>query len=285
MSIVYLNGDYLPMNEARISPMDRGFLFGDGIYEVIPSYHGRLVGFDPHMDRMQDGLNAIGINYTINHDHWKEIADTLIQRNGAGDLALYFHISRGTETRRNHAFPVGVEPTCYAYAFDIPPEPKADREHTKPLTVVTTEDRRWRNCHIKSTALLGNVLHYQHGAQDGHNETILYNGQNEITEASASNVFAVIDGAVHTPPQDHQILPGITRNILLSILRQHSKLPVHESCITREDLKRADEIWLTSSTKEIGAVVEMDGNPVGDGKPGQIWEQAQRLFTQFKYDY
>ncbi|PID55119.1 MAG: D-alanine aminotransferase [Gammaproteobacteria bacterium] len=285
MSIVYLNGDYLPMSEARISPMDRGFLFGDGIYEVIPSYDGCLVGFVPHMERMQAGLSAIGINYRIDHQQWRDIANALIEKNGGGNLALYFHISRGADTRRNHAFPEGVEPTCYAYAFEIPAEPVADRKACKPYTVVSTEDRRWRNCHIKSTALLGNVLHYQYGARGGHGETILYNSANEITEASASNVFAVIDNTIYTPPQDHQILPGITRNILLDALRKHSDWQVEEAIITLDDLKRASEIWLTSSTKEVAPVVELDGAPVGDGKVGELWEQVQRLFSQYKYDY
>lgn len=285
MNTVYLNGDYLPMEQAKISPMDRGFLFGDGIYEVIPSYHQRLVGFEPHMKRMQDGLTAIGIDYTIDMEQWRIIAEQLMQRNGGGNLALYFHISRGTDSRRHHAFPTGITPTVYAYAFEIPAEPVADRNSASCYTVASCEDKRWQRCNIKSTALLGNVLHYQHGARQGHGETILYNSKGEVTEASASNVFAVVDGIVVTPPQDHQILPGITRNITLAILREHTDIPVREAVITMDELRNADEVWLSSSTKEIAPVVEIDGNRVGDGKPGDIWLQAQSLFAQHKYRY
>ncbi|MCB1710626.1 MAG: aminotransferase class IV, partial [Halioglobus sp.] len=250
MNTVYLNGGYLPMEEARISPMDRGFLFGDGIYEVIPSYDGKLVGFTPHMTRMQEGLDAIEIGLRVDHDEWREIANQLIARNGGGNLGIYLHVSRGTDNRRNHAYPDDITPTTYAFAFEIPPAPRPDKAAASCYTVATTEDMRWKRCNIKSTALLGNVMHYQYGHALGHKETILYNQDGEITEAAACNVFVVKHGIVATPLLDHQKLPGITRLMLLEILRRDGNIPVEERVVTLRELEQADEVWLTSSSKE-----------------------------------
>ena len=285
MNTVYLNGGYLPMEEARISPMDRGFLFGDGIYEVIPSYDGKLVGFTPHMTRMQEGLDAIEIGLRVDHDEWREIANQLIARNGGGNLGIYLHVSRGTDNRRNHAYPDDITPTTYAFAFEIPPAPRPDKAAASCYTVATTEDMRWKRCNIKSTALLGNVMHYQHGHALGHKETILYNQDGEITEAAACNVFVVKHGIVATPLLDHQKLPGITRLMLLEILRRDGNIPVEERVVTLRELEQADEVWLTSSSKEIAPVTAIDGRPVGDGTVGDVWLAAQTLYSAHKFDF
>lgn len=285
MSIVYLNGDYLPMSEARISPMDRGFLFGDGIYEVVPSYAGKLVGFGPHMQRMQQGLDAIEIKLRVDETQWRGIAEELMTRNGRGNLGIYFHVSRGADMRRNHAYPENIAPTVYGFAFEIPPAPVADKAAADCYRVSTAEDLRWRRCNIKSTALLGNVMHYQHGHSRGHGETILYNEAGELTEAAACNVFVVKDGAVATPELDHQKLPGITRLMLLDILRQHSDIPVQERVVTMAEVYAADEVWLTSSSKEVAPVIAIDGKPVGNGAVGDVWLAAETLFAQHRYDY
>lgn len=285
MSTVYLNGVYLPMSEARISPMDRGFLFGDGIYEVIPSYDGKLVGFAPHMARMQEGLDAIEIQLQVDHELWRDVAQRLIAHNGGGNLGIYFHVSRGADIRRNHAYPEDVSPTVYAFAFEIPSAPVADKATAACYTVATTEDLRWKRCNIKSTALLGNVMHYQHGHALGHKETILYNEAGELTEAAACNVFVVSNGVVATPPLDHQKLPGITRLMLLEILRRDGSIPVQERVITMDEVRQAEEVWLTSSSKEIAPVVAMDGKPVGDGKVGDVWLAAQKLYSAHKFDF
>ncbi len=285
MSTVYLNGEYMPMEAARISPMDRGFLFGDGIYEVVPSYDGQLVGFAPHMARMQDGLDAIEIKLQVDHDAWREVARELIARNGGGNLGIYYHVSRGADTRRHHAYPEGITPTMYAFAFEIPPAPQPDKAAATPYTVSTAEDLRWKRCNIKSTALLGNVMHYQHGHSRGHSETILYNQQGEITEAAACNVFVVRHGIVATPLLDHQKLPGITRLRLLEILRRDGSIPVQERVVTRDELDSADEVWITSSSKEIAPVIEIDGKAVGDGKVGDVWLAAQTLYSRHKFDF
>ncbi|MFK8050211.1 MAG: aminotransferase class IV [Halioglobus sp.] len=285
MSIVYLNGSYMPMSEAKISPMDRGFLFGDGIYEVIPSYDGKLVGFGPHLERMQDGLDAIELNLKIDQAQWRDICTTLIEKNGGGNLGLYFHVSRGADTVRNHAYPTDIEPTLYAFAFEIPPAPEPDKSKATPYRVSTTEDLRWKRCNIKSTALLGNVMHYQHGHAEGNNETILYNPDRELTEAAACNVYVIKSGEVITPDLDYQKLPGITRLMLLDILRKHGSIPVHERVVTLDELLNADEVWISSSSKEIAPVIAIDGKPVGDGQVGDVWLAAQTLFTQHKFDY
>jgi D-alanine transaminase len=285
MSIVYLNGEFLPMSEAKISPMDRGFLFGDGIYEVVPSYDGKLVGFDPHMDRMQDGLDAIEIKLKVDHEQWRNIASELIAKNGGGNVGIYFHISRGADTIRNHAYPEGIEPTFYAFSFEIPPAPTADKAAANPYKVSTTEDLRWKRCNIKSTALLGNVMHYQHGHAQGNNETILYNADGELTEAAACNVYIVKNGVVITPPLDYQKLPGITRLMLLDILSKDGSIPVEERTVTLAELQAADEVWISSSSKEIAPVIEVDGKPVGDGQVGDVWLAAQSLYSEHKFNY
>lgn len=285
MSTVYLNGDYMPMSEARISPMDRGFLFGDGIYEVIPSYDGRLVGFRPHLERMQEGLDAIEIKLRVDPAAWHTICQELVERNGGGNLGLYFHVSRGADSQRHHAYPKDIEPTVYAFAFEIPPAPEPRKESAPTYRVSTAEDLRWRHCNIKSTALLGNVMHYQYGYAQGHDETILYNQQREITEAAACNVFVVRHGIVSTPLLDHQKLPGITRLMLLEILRRDGSIPVQERVVTLDELFAADEVWLTSSSKDIAPVILIDGQPVGDGSVGDIWLAAQTLYSAHKFDF
>jgi D-alanine transaminase len=265
--------------------MDRGFLFGDGIYEVIPSYDGRLVGFTPHLERMKSGLAAIELELDLDISDWREIADQLITRNGGGNLGIYLHVSRGADTQRHHAYPLGISPTVYAFAYEIPPATEANLESAKAYQVSTALDMRWKRCNIKSTALLGNVMHFQHGHARGDAETILYNAEGEVTEAAACNVYVVKDGVVATPLLDTQILPGITRYMLLQILRQDGSIPVEERVVTLEEVMHADEVWLTSSSKDIAAVTRIDGKIVGDGKVGKMWLAAQTLYSAHKFDF
>lgn len=285
MTTVYLNGEYMPMEAARISPMDRGFLFGDGIYEVVPSYGGSMVGFQPHIERMQNGMAAVGIKLDWSLEHWRDLCEQLMRRNDGPDLGVYLHVSRGADSKRFHAYPEGIEPTVFAFTFDIPPSPVADRGNTKTYTVTTSEDMRWKRCNIKSTALLGNVMHFNQSYEGGNNETILYNASGELTEASACNVYVVKDGVIATPETDHQILPGITRLLLIRILRAEGTLPIEERPVTLAELQAADEVWISSSTKEIAPVVAVDGQTVGDGRAGETWLAAQTLFSRHKYDY
>ncbi|GAC20170.1 aminotransferase class IV [Paraglaciecola arctica] len=284
-NIVFLNGQFMPISEAKISPMDRGFLFGDGIYEVVPSYKGKLVGFGLHIQRMQDGMNAIGIKLNKSVDDWRDIAQSLIEQNGKGNLGLYFHVSRGADIKRFHAYPDDIEATVFAYAFEIPEATVADKTLVKQFKVASTQDLRWKRCQIKSTSLLGNVMHFQQGHDAGVHETILYNQHNELTEASACNVFIVKNEVVITPPLDNQLLPGITRHMLLDILRKDGTLQVEERVISMNEVRAADELWITSSSKDIAPVVELDGKPVGNGKVGDIWQLAQTLYSANKHNY
>lgn len=285
MNTVFLNGEFLPATEARISPMDRGFLFGDGIYEVIPCHHGKPVGFSAHMARLRDGLRAIAIDTDACGDNWADIIDEL-QNNTPGDhLGIYIHVSRGADTRRNHAMPAGITPTRFAYAFEIPPPPEPDKALATPFSVETASDLRWQRCQIKSTSLLGNVLHYQHARDNGYSETLLFNGRDELTEAAACNVFVLRAGRVATPALDQQKLPGITRAMLLDILRRHSDFVVEERSVSRQEVLAADEVWLTSSSKEVAPVVMIDGAPVGRGGVGDGWLAAQTLFARHRFDY
>jgi len=285
MTTVFLNDAFMPMEDAKISPMDRGFLFGDGIYEVIPAYFGELVGFAPHIDRMNQGLELIGINFKWDVAKWRAVCEELIAKNEGDNLGIYLHVSRGTDTKRFHAYPENVPATVFAYAFEIPAANVPDKSKAKAYKVSTTEDLRWQRCNIKSTALLGNVMHFQHGFERGYNETILFNANNEMTEGSACNAYIVKDGVIITPPLDNQILPGITRLMLLDILAKQGDIKVEERTVTMDEVFAADEVWLTSSSKEIAPVVEIDGKPVGNGEVGDVWLAAQALYTAHKAEY
>ncbi len=285
MTIAYLNGEYMPLEEARVSPMDRGFLFGDGIYEVVPAYGGRMVGFGPHIQRMRDGLNAVEIKLDWSQEKWREICTNLLEKNGNGNLGIYLHVTRGADSKRHHAYPEGVTPTVFGYAFEIPPPPIPERDKIHPYTCSTGHDKRWHHCNIKSISLLGNVMHFQQGHRQGDSEILLYNDANELTECGACNAYIVKDGVVATPPLDNQILPGITRQILLAVLRADGSIPVEERVIKMDEVWDADEVWISSSSKEVVPVVRLDGKPVGDGKPGPVWEKAAQLYSAGKFDY
>ena len=287
MTIAFLNGEFMPLSEAKISPMDRGFLFGDGIYEVIPTYHGKAVGMTGHLSRMRDGLAAISITNPYNAQQWQQNLNGLIDANAShfpnGNIGVYFHISRGTDTKRYHAYPQNITPTVFGFAFEIAPSQPLEAANVKPFKVALEEDKRWQRCHIKSTSLLGNVMHFQAGVDSGVQETILHNSDGIITEASSCNVFMVKDNAIFTPPLDNQLLPGITRQIALEAFKR-AGLAVEEKWFTKEDLFNADEVWLTSSSKEIAPVVEVDGKTIGSGEVGQMWEKAIKAYHNYKFE-
>ncbi len=285
MTIAWINDQWLPLSEARISPMDRGFLFGDGIYEVIPSYGGKMVGFDWHMRRLQDGLDAIALTNPLDTQTWRQQLSRLIRENGEGNLGIYLQVTRGVGEKRQHKFPQKTIPTIFAYTFDIPATSDGSLRNAKGFTVSTGIDRRWQRCHIKSIALLGNVLHMMEGIDSGADEILLFNDNDELTEAAACNVFIVKQGAIQTPALDTQKLPGITRNLLLDMFKSEGGWQVIEGIITKADVFAADEIWLTSSTKEIAAVISVDGVPVSEGRPGPVWSRAQQLFHKHRFDY
>lgn len=284
MHKVFLNGSFVDADKASISPMDRGFLFGDGIYEVIPTYSAKPVGLALHLERMNEGLNAIGIEYQADESEWRETIAELIQQNDSDSQAVYIHISRGADKKRYHAYPKGIQPTVFAYAFDIAPSQDLDDKELKSYHVTLAEDLRWQRCHIKSTSLLGNVMHFQHGQDAGKDEVILYNQQNEVTEAAACNVFIVKDARISTPPLNNHLLPGITRRIAIDAIRKYTTFAVDERIVTLDELKAADEVWITSSSKELGPVLTINDRVVGEGVPGHVWREAQQAYNQHKFN-
>ena len=285
MNTVFLNGTYQPKEEAKISPMDRGFLFGDSVYELIPSYEGSMVGFALHIGRMNAGMAATGIGLRWSEDDWRRLCEELVSKNGGGNLGIYLQVSRGEDTKRYHAFPDGVEPTVFGFVIAIPEPQVADKKLAKIGRVATAQDYRWNRCDIKSTSLLGNVMLFQHGYGNGMSETLLFDTNDELTEASAANAYIVSNGKVITPPLSPHILAGVTRHILLSILREDGSIAVEERAVTREEVLQADEVWISTSTKEIVPVVEIDGKAVGDGEVGDVWLAAQALYSSGKFDY
>lgn len=284
MTVAYLNGKFLPREEAKISPMDRGFLFGDGVYEVIPCYAGKAVAMSYHMERLGHSLRGIKLDGTPSSSDLASMLEELIGLNGSGDLGIYLQITRGVAEKRQHAFPENTVPTIFAYAFPIDPPCDGSMDQATCFTTVTRSDARWARCHIKSTALLGNVLHMMEAIDEGAEEVLLFNEQDLLTEAAACNVFIVKDGQIHTPELDHQKLPGVTRRLCLEFLEKHTDWPVQVGPVSRDAVMSAEEVWLSSSTKELAPVIAIDGKPVADGKPGQYWSTAQGLFHLHRFD-
>ena len=275
--LVYLNGEYLPLNEAKVSVLDRGFIFGDGVYEVIPSYGRKALRFEHHMQRLQNSLDAVRIENPLSNSQWKTIIDKLISDTDSQDQYIYLHITRGVASR-DHRFPEEVKPTIFVMSSILNP---VDPELLKTgVTAVTLDDIRWQYCNIKAIALLPNILLRQQAVDKGAAEAILIRDGN-ITEGAASNTFIVIDGVIKTPPKDQKLLPGITRDLIVELAKTHA-MPIEETTISEEEFLAADEIWLTSSTKEILPVTKINDQQVGDGKPGAIWRDMFQKYQDYK---
>ncbi len=271
---VYLNGQYLPLADAKISVMDRGFLFGDGVYEVIPAYAGRLFRLENHLERLDNSLRSIRLKNPHSHDQWRTILTALLKKDL--DQSIYLQITRGAAPKRDHAFPQDVPPTVFAMVSGITPHSDPDNG----LKAISMEDSRWKLCDTKAITLLANVLLRQEAVDKGCVEALLFK-DNYLTEGAASNVFAVIDGILSTPPKSPAILPGITRDVILEIARKNN-IPCSEQAISRSEIKKATEIWITSSTREIIPIVELDSEKIGDGKPGPVWKTLYTLFQEYK---
>ncbi|GAC14607.1 aminotransferase class IV [Aliiglaciecola lipolytica] len=282
---VYLNGTFLPQDEAMISPMDRGFLFGDGIYEVIPVHLRRMIGFKQHIIRLQTGLEAIGIAFDWSEEKWQSVLSKLLGLNKGDNLAIYIQISRGVSQKRQHGFPDNIQPTIFITCYPIKPPTNYLSSASKGLTLISQQDRRWRNCHIKTTSLLGNVLHYQNSQNQQVDECLLYNEQKQVTEASACNVFIVKNNHIYTPPLDSQLLPGITRAIIMDLITAKTTFGLTEKSISLDEARNADELWLTSSTRNIAPAVILDNAKIGDGKVGEVYKQINLLFNKHKFDF
>jgi D-alanine transaminase len=275
--LIYLNGEYLPLNEAKVSVLDRGFIFGDGIYEVIPAYGAKALRFEHHMQRLQNSLDAIRITNPLSNTQWKEIIDKLIAATGSEDQYVYLHITRGVASR-DHQFPKDTKPTIFVMSNILK---AVDPNLLKNgITAVTLDDIRWQYCNIKAIALLPNILLRQQAVDQDATEAILIRDGN-MTEGAASNVFIVKDGIIKTPPKNQQLLPGITRDLVVELAKTYN-MPIEEVSIREKEFLNADEIWLTSSTKEILPVTKINQQQVGNGKPGTVWQDMYQKYQDYK---
>lgn len=277
MATVYLNGQFMPAEQATVSVLDRGFIFGDGVYEVIPVYGGHLFRFDQHLERLQNSLDAIRLPNPLRAEQWQDMLSQLVQRNGDGDQSLYLQITRGV-AKRDHAIPAQVTPTVFAMSNPLITPPA--EQLAQGVAAITMDDIRWQNCHIKAISLLANILLRQQAVDAGTAEAILIR-EGQATEGAASNLFIVKHNTLITPPKGPLLLPGITRDLILELARANA-IEAREATVSRADLAAADEIWLSSSTKEILPVTRLDEQPVGDGLPGPLWQRMLALFQDYK---
>lgn len=265
---VYLNGEFTRLADAKVSVLDRGFIFGDGIYEVVPAYNGRPFRMKEHLARLGRSLAALRIDNPMDGAQWEALVAGLIERSAAKTCLIYIQITRGV-ARRDHAFPtVPVTPTVFAMATTFVPPNAAQRE--QGLTAISIDDERWLHCEIKSVSLLGNVLAKQRAVDAGVFEAIQFR-DGRLTEGSSTNVWVVDDGVLLAPPRDNLILEGIRYSFMLS-LAQELGLKVEMRAISREAVAQADEIMITSASKEIVPIVRLDDKPVGSGKPGPVYQ-------------
>lgn len=275
---VYLNGDFLPPGEARIPVMDRGFLFGDGVYEVIPCYGGRLFRLEHHLQRLDNSLHAIRMDNPLDRKAWQSILEQLTGQLPGSDQSVYLQVTRGSSGQRDHAIPTGITPTVFAMT-----QPAIYPDATtlaQGIKAVTLTDNRWGRCDIKAITLLANVLLRSEANDRDAAEAILIRDGKAI-EGAASNLFIVQAGVIITPPKSPQLLPGITRDLVLELAQTHG-MPWREQEISEAMLEAADEIWVTSSTKEVMAVVTLNGRAVGNGVPGPIYARMAGLYGDYK---
>jgi D-alanine transaminase len=281
LPLVWLDGRLLPLAEARISPLDRGFLFGDGAYEVLPIYGGRAYRFDAHMGRLDRSLGEIRMKPPLDRDGWLRAFGELVHGNGGGDLLLYVQVTRGVEPERNHVPQPDTRPTVFASVQKLPVIP--DSAIRDGVAAVTAEDIRWARCDIKSTSLLGNVLLRWLAADAGATETILTRG-GIVTEGSASSVHVVKRGVIATPPQTNAVLPGTTRGVIFE-LAEREGISSERRGVSGGELRTADEILIASAGGGIRAVTSLDGRPVGAGTPGPVYRKVYAAFKATQEEF
>lgn len=283
MLSVYLNGSFLPLEEACVPVTDRGFLFGDGVYEVIPAYGGRLFRWPHHLQRLQNSLDGIRLVNPLSSSEWETVLNELLRRNRDAasehnDQAVYLQVTRGSAPRRDHCFPETTVPTAYAASNPIPaPDPAIAQNG---VAAVTLDDIRWQRCDIKAITLLSNVLLRQEALDQGAAEAILVRDGKAI-EGTSSNIFVVSGDTLVTPPKSAHMLPGITRDLVLELADRHG-IAHAETDISVDTLAHASEIWITSSTREIVPVTQLNSSAVGDGSPGPVWKTMREHYRVYK---
>lgn len=276
---VYLNGQYLPLADAGISPLDRGFLYGDGVYEVIPVYSRQAFRIDEHLQRLQATLAGIHMTNPLAVDDWKTVIFKLINTAPWDDQSIYLQVTRGADNKRDHAFPSPpVAPTAFAFASPLVTTPAETR--ATGVAAITVPDLRWGRCDLKVISLLANVLARQQAVEAGCAEALLIR-DGMLKEGAASNIFVVRNGVLLAPPKTQLMLPGITYDVILELAESRGQ-PLEIREIAETELRVADEVWMTSSTKEVLAITTLDGQPVGSGRPGPVGERMWQWYQDFK---
>jgi D-alanine transaminase len=275
--IVYLNGEFMPLAEARIPVLDRGFIFGDGVYEVIPVYSRHPFRLAEHLRRLQNSLDSVRLPNPLSDVEWSRLILEMIARNAGDDQSVYFQVTRGA-SKRAHEFPLNVKPTVFMMSTPLATPPREQIDNG--VACITATDFRWLKCDVKSVSLLGNCLLKQTAVDAGAAEVILFR-DGFLTEAAACNVLVVCEGVLLAPPKNHLILPGITYDVVLE-LAQADRIPLQMREVSEQQVRSAQEIWLTSSTKEVLAVTSLDGRAVGNGKPGALFRRMHLLYQEFK---
>ena len=278
LPISYLNGAFVPLQEARISPLDRGFLYSDGVYELMPVYGGRPFRFEAHADRLTRSLAGIQMEDPHTRSEWRDLLSTLITRNGGGDQYVYWQVTRGAEFGRNHAPLPKIPRTVFAFCAPLPVISAATLENG--VACVTAQDTRWAQCDIKSVSLLANILLRQQAVDSNAAETILLK-EGQLMEASSSAVHVVIDGVIVSPPRSRQILPGTTRSAMEEVATT-AGITYTSTPVSEKQLRAADEIWISAATREVQPVTKLDGKPVGTGKPGPVWQRVYEEWQRYK---
>lgn len=280
MTTCYLNGTFMPRSEARVSPMDRGFLFGDGVYELIPVYAHRPFRLAQHLARLDNSLAGIALANPLDTAQWHELVRELIRCNEWPDQAVYLQVTRGTQEVRNHVFPANTRPTVFATSDPLAPVSAELR--ARGASVISAEDFRWTRCDLKTTALLANCLLRQQAVEQGCAETVLFR-DGLLTEGSSSNIFVVRDGVLLAPPKSRLMLPGITYDVVLELAARHGL--AHEvRDIAEHEVREADELWMTSSSREVLPITRLDNVPVGNGQPGPVGARMQAWYDACKFE-
>jgi D-alanine transaminase len=277
MATAYLNGSFLPLEQAKISPLDRGFIFGDGVYELIPAYSRKPFRLNEHLKRLQASLDFIRLENPKPQAEWRSIIEELIAKNEWSDQSLYLQITRGAAPR-DHAFPKGVPPTVFIMSGAL--KSNSPELVESGASAITAEDNRWLRCDIKAISLLPNILLRQLAVDAGCIETLLLR-DGYLTEGAASNVFIVAKDTLIGPPKSNLMLPGITYDVVIELAGQ-GNIPCEIRQVSGKELRSADEVWMTSSTREVLAITELDGKPVGSGRPGPVFRRMHELYQQYK---